>query len=47
MGLVGNKQRIAIRNTQAMGQAEASLTNKGKECYFTEKREEVGKGCFE
>ena len=30
-----------------MVKPSASLGNKGEECYFIEKKEEVGRGCFE
>lgn len=32
---------------QAMAELQVVLVNKAKEYYFTEKMEEVGKGCFE
>ena len=40
-------QRIATQDMPHVAKPQAGPTNKGEDCYFMNKKEEVGKGCFE
>ena len=46
MGLFENSKGVAIQDKQPIAKA-IGKSNNGEECYFIEKKEEVGRGCFE
>lgn len=47
MGLFRNSRRIAIQDRQAIAKTTGKSNKQGEECYFIEKKEGVGRGCFE
>lgn len=47
MDLFGNSKELQFRTSMLVWKLEASATNKGKGCYFMEKKDEVERDYFE
>ena len=47
MDLFRNSRRIAVQDRQDIAKTIGKSNKQGEECYFIEKKEKGGRGCFE